>query len=67
MSDLPEHVIGFTAKGKVTGEDYASVLIPAIEEKLKKHSKINFLYHMGKDCASRVCYEGDMPVWGTLH
>ena len=50
MSDLPEHVIGFTAKGKVTGEDYESVLIPAIEEKLKKHSKINLLYHLGKDC-----------------
>jgi hypothetical protein len=50
MSGLPEHVLGFTAKGKVTGADYASVLIPAIEEKLKKHQKISLLYHLGNDC-----------------
>jgi hypothetical protein len=51
MSDLPKHVIGFTAMGKVTGEDYTSVLIPAVEEKLKKLSKISLLYHLGKECA----------------
>ena len=51
MSGLPEYVLGFKAKGKVTGKDYESVLIPAIEEKLKKHSKINLLYHLGKDCS----------------
>jgi hypothetical protein len=51
MSGLPEHVLAFTAKGKVTGEDYESVLIPAIEEKLKKYSKISLLYHLGADCA----------------
>jgi hypothetical protein len=51
MSGLPEHVLGFTAKGKVTGQDYESALIPAVEEKLKKYSKINLLYHLGKDCS----------------
>jgi hypothetical protein len=51
MDDLPDYVIGFTAKGKVTGEDYKSVLIPAVEEKIKKHSAINLLYHLGEDCS----------------
>jgi hypothetical protein len=50
MTDLPDYVIGLKAKGKVTGEDYESILMPAIEEKLKKHSKINLLYHLGEDC-----------------
>jgi hypothetical protein len=51
MSGLPEHVLGFTARGKVTGNDYEAVLIPAIEEKLKKHAKVNLLYHLGADYA----------------
>jgi hypothetical protein len=50
MSGLPEHVLGFTAKEKVTGKDYETVLIPAIEEKLKKHAKVRLLYHLGADC-----------------
>lgn len=49
MTDLPDFVIGIRAKGRVTGEDYESVLIPAIEEKLKKHPKISLLYHIGTD------------------
>ena len=51
MTGLPEHVLGFTAKGKVTGADYESALIPAIEDKLKKYSKVSLLYHLGADCA----------------
>ncbi len=46
MPDLPGNVAGFTARGKVTGEDYEKVLIPIIEEKLKDHSKIRLLYHL---------------------
>ena len=46
MPDLPGNVAGFTARGKVTGEDYEKVLIPIIEEKLKDHPKIRLLYHL---------------------
>lgn len=49
ISGLPDHVIGITAKGKVTGSDYESVIIPLVEEKLHKHSKINLLYHIGNE------------------
>jgi hypothetical protein len=49
ISDLPDHVIGITAKGKVTSADYESVIIPLVEEKLKKHAKINLLYHIGHE------------------
>lgn len=31
MNDLPENVVGFRAMGKVTKEDYESVLMPAVD------------------------------------
>ncbi len=49
LTGLPDDVIGFTASDRVTGKDYESVLIPAIEEKLSRHEKISLLYHLGKD------------------
>jgi hypothetical protein len=41
IKNLPENVIGFNAKAQITGEDYEKVLIPMIEEKLKKFDKLN--------------------------
>lgn len=49
MNDLPGNVLGISAEGKVTGEDYKTILIPAIEEKLKTHKKIRFLYYLGNN------------------
>jgi hypothetical protein len=49
ISDMPENVVAVSAKGKVTGQDYDKVLIPALEEKLKGHKKIRLLYHLGED------------------
>jgi hypothetical protein len=47
IEGLPVNVLGVTAEGEITGEDYENVLIPAIEEKLKANKKINMLYHIG--------------------
>ena len=47
IPDLPDNVLGFTASGKVTGDDYERVLIPAVEAKLKGHPKVRLLYHLG--------------------
>jgi len=46
---VPDEVVVLTAKGTVTGEDYENVLVPAIEERLKRHQKIGMLYHLGPD------------------
>jgi hypothetical protein len=51
MTGLPENVLGFSAKGKVTAEDYESVIIPAVESALAQREKLRFLYHIGKDCS----------------
>jgi hypothetical protein len=49
MKGLPENVLGFEAKGEVTGADYESVLIPAVAELLGRQKRIRFLYHLGTD------------------
>jgi hypothetical protein len=46
---LPDDVLGFRASGNVTGADYETILIPAVEEKLAKYQKIGLLYHLGDD------------------
>jgi hypothetical protein len=49
IPDIPENVLGFTAKGTVTANDYESVIIPAVEAVFSRHRKVRFLYHLGKD------------------
>ena len=49
MNDLPANVLGVSAEGKITGTDYETVLIPALEEKLKASKKIRMLYQLGNN------------------
>ena len=49
IPDLPGNILGFDASGKVTGKDYETVLIPAVEAKLKDFPKVRLLYHLGSD------------------
>ena len=46
--DLPDNVLGIEASGKVTAEDYQSVLVPALEDKLRKIPKVRCLYVLGE-------------------
>jgi SpoIIAA-like len=49
MDGLPSGVIGFSAEGTVTDEDYKAVLIPAAEDALKAGGKIRLLYVLGPE------------------
>ena len=49
LEGLPDNVLGVSAEGKVTGTDYETVLIPAIEKKLKEHKKIRMIYDLGSN------------------
>jgi hypothetical protein len=40
IPDLPDNVLGFTAKGTVTASDYESVIIPAVDN-LPTYSEIS--------------------------
>jgi hypothetical protein len=47
LPNLPDKVIGFLASGEVTAQDYESVLIPAVELKIKECGAVRLLYHIG--------------------
>lgn len=47
FTDWPENVLAFSAEGLVTGDDYESVIIPAVEAKIEKQNKIRLLYYIG--------------------
>jgi hypothetical protein len=46
---LPDNVVGFAAKGKVTSDDYETQIIPAVESIFAKFEKARFLYVLGDD------------------
>jgi len=48
IQDLPPHVLGIEAAGKVTHEDYREVLIPAAEAMMGRGS-IRMLYIIGQE------------------
>jgi hypothetical protein len=42
-------VIGFSAHGKVTSEDYERHVVPAVESALALHDKVRLLYQIAGD------------------
>jgi len=49
INDLPEHVVGIHAIGEVTKEDLDTVLIPRIDDLVKKQGEINYLLVLETD------------------
>lgn len=49
VTDLPDGVAGFVAKGRVTKKDYEDVLIPAMESALRTHRKVRCYFELGPD------------------
>ena len=49
LQDMPANVVAVSASGQVTGEDYETVLVPAIEKTLEKYEKIRLLYQLGPE------------------
>lgn len=49
IADLPDNVVGFSAAGKLTAEDYENVLIPAVEAAFDRHDRVRLLYHLGEN------------------
>lgn len=48
IPNLPDNVLGITAKGAVTASDYESVIVPAVEAMFSRLGKVRFLYHLGE-------------------
>ena len=49
LPHLPGKIVGIRASGTVTAGDYETVLIPTIEESIRKHGPVCLLYVM--DCS----------------
>ncbi len=47
LDGFPSDVIAMEAVGEITGRDYDEVLVPLIEEKLKKHDKLKLFFKLG--------------------
>lgn len=52
IPDLPEGVVAAVASGEVSGKDYETVLVPAIENSINTHGSVRFLYHLGPEFSS---------------
>jgi SpoIIAA-like len=69
MKGLPDNVIGIVGSGNITAEDYDTVLIPAIQEKLKNYKKIRILYQLDENYAHYelgAFLEDAKVTWHTL-
>ena len=44
LKDFPPRVLAFVCKGKVTAQDYKTVLEPAVDEVLKQPGKVRLYY-----------------------
>lgn len=49
IKDLPDHVVGIRATGEVNKDDYQKVLIPRMEELVKKQGEIDYLLVLETD------------------
>jgi hypothetical protein len=69
MQGLPDNVLGIVGSGTITGEDYDTVLIPAMKDKLQKYKKIRLINQLNKDFVHYAidAYLEDAKVsWHTL-
>ena len=49
IKDLPDHVVGIRATGEVDKDDYNKVLIPRMEELVKRQGEIDYLLVLETD------------------
>lgn len=49
LEGFPTKVLAFACKGRVTKQDYETVLIPAVEEALKQQGKLRLYYQVDPD------------------
>ncbi len=49
QKDFPSNVLAFVCKGPVTKQDYDTVLVPAVDEALKRDDKLRIYYETGDD------------------
>lgn len=67
IGNLPDEVLGIEAGGKITHDDYQKVLIPAAEEKIRRHDKIRMLFMLGDMDGFEFAALWDDTKFGLTH
>jgi SpoIIAA-like len=49
ITGLPMDVVGLSATGTITGDDYEHMLIPLMRDTMAAHGKVRMLLHFGPD------------------
>lgn len=49
LDQLPDNVIGIVASATVDARDYETIVVPAVEARLKSQRKLRLLYELGAD------------------
>ena len=49
MSELPPGVLGFEARGKVTAQDYQTIMMPEINRAVSGGDRLRMVYHLGPE------------------
>ena len=49
LEGLPDDVVAISVHGVVTARDYTEVIVPLIQERLRHHRKLKFLYRIGPE------------------
>jgi hypothetical protein len=52
ISGLPENIVGFKATGKVSKEEYDTILIPAVDKLANDTVKIRYLFVLDTDISN---------------
>ena len=49
IEHLPSNVVGFRASGRVTEQDYHSVIVPAVDRVVGRRGRVRLLYQLAPD------------------
>lgn len=49
LKGFPDNVVAIVCRGRVTRNDYDTVLVPAVEKALQSSDKVRLLYEVGSD------------------
>ena len=49
LKGFPAQVVAVACRGRITRRDYETVLVPAVEEALRRHAKVRLYYRIDPD------------------
>jgi len=51
LPGFPDNVLAIVGKGRITRQDYETVVVPAVEKALKSHDRLRLYYQIAADFA----------------